>query len=226
MSEKRDSSQFINPSNLTLPSTPSAAAYRNLKSETLAAEAASTTLTRTNTAAPSLSSPDRYPAPFTTENIHYTPREIAFKRTICAIERLKIAQEGWALVAQALVQSGTIPDNETVSREMSAFGHALCGRHAAAFFLANALEDMSPEDWFARGQSQRRKWDATLRRLQTLKGLEASLVCWERVVLELVDLVERREASSRRDEWDYEVEWTERLSKVLGRWREGLPSRP
>jgi hypothetical protein len=137
---------------------------------------------------------------------------------------LKIAQDGWALVAQSLVRSGIIPANEPLSREVSQFGHALCGRHAAAFFLANALEDMDPQDWFSK--KDRRKWEATLRRLKTLRGLEASLVCWERVVLELVELVEQREASERRDEWDFEEQWVGKFERALGRWRRGLPSRP
>ncbi|KAK4233710.1 Ketohexokinase [Achaetomium macrosporum] len=220
MSEKRDPSRFLNPSNLTLPSTPSAsneAAYQTRENETLAAA--------NSTTAPSSSSssPDSYPAPLTTENIHLTPREIALKRTISAQERLETAHEGWLLVAQALVRSGIIPGDEAISRGMSEFGHAMCGRYAAAFFLAGALEDMAPEDWFAK---ERQKWAATLRKLETLKGLEGSLVCWERVVLELVDLVDERNNSPRKDEWDYEEEWCGKVRKVLRRWRRGVPRRP
>jgi hypothetical protein len=71
---------------------------------------------------------------------------------------------------------------------------------------------MPEADWFG----PKEKFDATLRRLDTLKGLEATLVLWEMMILKLIDLVDGK--------GEGEVS-AEELRKVLKGWRAGMPDR-
>ena len=153
-------------------------------------------------------------APLTNDDL--TPRQIAIKRTKIAKERLAVAHEGWTLAAQAFIRTGTLPADAALTKEMQALGNAICGRYAAASFLWSVLVDMPAEDWFG----PRAKFDDTLRRLKTLKGLEASLVCWEGVVLELVEVVDGTISEGG------EEEVRRRVREVLEKWQSGLPSKP
>ncbi|KAL2019082.1 hypothetical protein VTK56DRAFT_10113 [Thermocarpiscus australiensis] len=172
----------------------------------------------------STTSPTTTPPPTEEENDNegddLTPHQIAIKRTKRAKERLATAHEGWLLVARALHKSGALPaeDEEGLAAEMHAFGDAICGRYAAATFLWLVLRDMPARDWF--GNEGGDKFEATLRRLGTLKGLEGSLAWWEAVVLEMVDLVEGGEEKGLGEGVVKEVR------RLLGRWRRGLPERP
>jgi hypothetical protein len=155
-------------------------------------------------------------------NTDLTPHQIAIKRTKTAYARLATAHEGWTLVVQALLRKGLVPSDQDLTRELKEFGDAICGRYAAASFLWRVLGDMEPGNWFGPGK----KFDATLRRLRTLKGLEGSLVCWEGVLLRLVEVVERMEGEEEGG-GDGEREGVkEEVKRVLGRWRRGVPSRP
>ena len=149
-------------------------------------------------------------APLTNEDL--TPHQIAIKRTKTAKERLAVTHEGWTLAAQAFVRAGTLPADAVLTKEMQAFGDAICGRYAAASLLWRVLVDMPAEDWFG----PRAKFDDTLRRLRTLKGLEASLVCWEGVVLELMEVVDGKMSGGGEEE--------RRVREVLQKWQRGLPS--
>lgn len=144
-----------------------------------------------------------------------TPRQIAIKRTSAALARLAEAHEGWLLVARALYLSGAISADEELAAELFEFGDAICARYAAGDFLWEVLDDMDPADWFG----PREKFDATLRRLKTLKGLEGSLVCWEKVMLDLINLIDGREEENSE-------EFRREIKGVLARWRRGLPTTP
>jgi hypothetical protein len=176
------------------------AAYSNAERDALA---------QATTAAPATADT----TPISNEDL--TPHQIAIKRTKTAKERLATAHEGWSFAAQALLKAGLIPSDDMISNEMQAFGDAICGRYAAARFLWRVLVDMPVEDWFG----PREKFDATLRRLRTLKGLEGSLACWEKVVLELMDLVDGMTENVSE-------EVCQKVKAVLGKWRRGLPSKP
>ncbi len=149
-------------------------------------------------------------------NEDLNPHQIAIKRTKTAKERLAVVHEGWTLAAQAFIRTGTLPADAALTKEMQALGNAICGRYAAASFLWSVLVDMPAEDWFG----PRAKFDDTLRRLKTLKGLEASLVCWEGVVLELVEVVDGTISEGG------EEEVRRRVREVLEKWQSGLPSKP
>ncbi|KAK4104449.1 hypothetical protein N658DRAFT_504072 [Parathielavia hyrcaniae] len=183
-----------------------------------------------------------------------TPHQIATKRAKSAKSRLATAHEAWTLVAQTLLKHSIIiiiPANQDpqdsnskvsdLTREMQAFGDAICGRYAAASFLWRVLEDMDGGDWFGRGSGsgddvRGGKFEATLRRLGTLRGLEGSLGCWEGVLLGLVELVEGlgqwQEGEGRKEvggkgEWEKRKgEVVEEVRRVLTGWRRGLPGTP
>ncbi|KAK4121238.1 hypothetical protein N657DRAFT_554828, partial [Parathielavia appendiculata] len=152
----------------------------------------------------------------TNTNADPSPQQIAIKRTKYAKSRLATAHEGWTIVVQTLLNKGIVPADEGLTREMKAFGDAMCGRYAAASFLWRVLDDMPEEDWFGEGE----KFDATLRRLKTLERLEGRLVCWEGVVLRLVELVEGMDGEERNEGVVDEVR------RLLTRWRSGVPRKP
>ncbi|KAK4151396.1 hypothetical protein C8A00DRAFT_45401 [Chaetomidium leptoderma] len=218
----RRSVNFTNLSNpINLPTNDAAAeaaAYHKVEQEEEEEEAlttspppnATTATTTTVTTTPTTPSPR-----LTNEDL--TPHQIAIKRTKTAKARLAIVYEGWGLAVQALVRSGLVPADEGISAELEALGDAIAGRYTASSFLWRVLMDMPAEDWFGLGT----RFDDTLRRLRTLKGLEASLVCWERIVLELVELVDGRGVGGGGREVG-----GEEVGRVLGRWRRGVPSRP
>ncbi|KXX76601.1 Ketohexokinase [Madurella mycetomatis] len=144
-----------------------------------------------------------------------TPRKFAIKRTESAKQQLAECHEGWMLVAQMLYHSGVIPNNEGLLIDINEFGDAICGRYAAATFLWGVLTDMPEADWFG----PKVKFDTTLRRLKTLKGLEGSVLCWGKVVLDMIDLVDGRPEENSE-------EFCGEVMGVLERWRRGIPSRP
>lgn len=163
---------------------------------------------------PSESAPDDNtppPTPHTAEDL--TPHQIATKRTQAAKARLATAHEGWTLAKQTLVTTGILHADEAIWIDFNQFGEAMCERYAVATFLFNVLADMPEADWFG----PKKKFDATLRRLDTLNGLEATLVVWERMVLELMDLIDGK--------GEGEV-GGEELRKVLEGWRTGMSGRP
>ncbi|AEO63677.1 uncharacterized protein THITE_2085193 [Thermothielavioides terrestris NRRL 8126] len=251
------------PSNFTIRPPPDAAAqaaaYQALEQEeyeeaqppgtTPPASPAPTTTTTSTTTEEALTRP--------LTNDELTPLSIAIKRTQAARARLATAHEGWVLAARALLLAGLLrprppprararqPSGDGVRGEgeqgggeqldargeMQAFGDAICGRYAAASFLSRVLVDMEPADWFGRG----RRFDDTLRRLKTLKGLEASLVCWEEVLLRLMDFAEglgggaggkEEEEEGKKQGKGVGQDLEEELRRVLIRWRRGVPSRP
>ncbi|KAG7289945.1 hypothetical protein NEMBOFW57_006322 [Staphylotrichum longicolle] len=130
--------------------------------------------------------PSAETAPITNEDL--TPHQIAIKRTKDAKARLATAHEGWTMIAQTLVKTGISSTDKALSEDMKAFGDAMIGRYAAASFLWRVLTDMPTEDWFG----PKEKFDGTLRRLKTLKGLEGTLVCWEKIILDLLELVDEK----------------------------------
>ncbi|SPQ20820.1 53f022d6-453b-499c-bd49-4b8ef915a77a [Thermothielavioides terrestris] len=236
-------SHFTTPSDFTIRPPPDAAAqaaaYQALEQEeyeeaqppgtTPPASPAPTTTTTSTTTEEALTRP--------LTNDELTPLAIAIKRTQAARARLATAHEGWVLAARALLLAGLLrprPRPRARARQPSgdgAFGDAICGRYAAASFLSRVLVDMEPADWFGRG----RRFDDTLRRLKTLKGLEASLVCWEEVLLRLMDFAEglgggaggkEEEEGGKKQGEGVGQDREEELRRVLIRWRRGVPSRP
>jgi hypothetical protein len=159
---------------------------------------------------PSESTPDDNtppPTPHTAKDL--SPHQIATKRAEAAKARLAIAHEGWTLARETLVTTGILRTDEAIWIDLNQFGEAICEQYATATFLFNVLANMPEADWFG----PKEKFDDTLRRLNTLKGLEANLVVWERMVLEMVNLA------------DGEVGGDE-LSKVPEGWRTGMPGEP
>ena len=142
--------------------------------------------------------------PFTAEP---TPHQIAIKRAKNAQSRFATAHESWLLVAEALIRENLLSDE--LAFELQAFVDAICAQYAAASFLWWVLEDMDPErEWLGEGEGM---FDATLRRLRTLRGLEGCLVCWEGVLLKLVTLVD--------GEGPIEVVMVVMVRRLLGQWR-------
>lgn len=195
---RRLSSNLINMSNSTLPSlsdsrTALAASYHVVEQEL------------------SITTSSAFPA----VDDDLIPRKIAIERTESAKQQLAECHEGWMVVAQMLCWSGVIPNNEGLSTDMKEFGDAICGRYAAATFLWGVLTDMPEADWFG----PKAKFDTTLRRLKTLKGLEGSVLFWGKVVLDMIDLVDGRPEENSE-------EFCGEVMGVLERWRRGIPSRP
>lgn len=153
------------------------------------------------------------------------PHQIAISRAAAARQRLATAHEGLLLCIVSFVRLGLVPDRDPrLTLELREFDLAIRGRYAAASLLWNVLGDMKHEEWFGRGNGM---VDVTLRRLGTLKGLEASSRCWEGVVLGLVEIVERVEGDEEgKGEEKRGGEWEEQVRRVMGGWRRGLPSRP
>ncbi|KAK4039900.1 Ketohexokinase [Parachaetomium inaequale] len=149
-----------------------------------------------------------------------TPHEIAIKRARSAKARLATAHEAWLLAAQTLVRGDVVPrvpaaagddkEGAVIAGELQDFGDAICERYAAATFLWNVLGDMPVMDWFGSGEG---KFDATLRRLKTLQGLEECLGLWEGVMLELVEVVDDEKGTRSVGEVRAAV------GRVLGKWR-------
>lgn len=146
-------------------------------------------------------------------NLVLTPQDIAMKRAKEIRERLATAHEGWALAAHALVEGGLLQQCSNTMEEMREFGDTIVGRYTTATFLWRVLEDMPTKSWFGPGKH----FDDTLRRLRTLKGLEKSLECWEKVVLDLIDFVDARKEVDT-DETPYHV-----VKDTLKGWRYGMP---
>ncbi|KAL2158270.1 hypothetical protein VTH06DRAFT_4591 [Thermothelomyces fergusii] len=142
----------------------------------------------------------------------------------------------------------TLTDGDAVSRELDGLGRALIARYADALFLFHVLRDMAPGDWFGRGgcgaagggreegkEREREMREATVRRLGALRGLEATLVVWEEVVLRLVELVDgqgggdggRKEEGTHDDGSDHhhysDHELLVKVAGALKGWRKGLP---
>ncbi|KAL2136961.1 hypothetical protein VTI74DRAFT_11143 [Chaetomium olivicolor] len=200
---RRYRSNIINPSQLDLytrGSTANQAAYEDCESQVLL-DANKETANSSST---------------TNVDFVVTPQDIAVKHAGEAKERLAIAHEGLALAARALSEAGVFRQCDCAAKEMKEFGDAICGRYAAATFLWRVLQDMPVEDWFGPGK----KFDDTLRRLRTLKGLEASLGCWEKLVLELIDLAEEKSGQKGMETLRHDV------SSILGRWQRGMPKTP
>lgn len=145
------------------------------------------------------------------DSSHFSPQKIAIKRTRVAKQRLASAHEAWGLITQKLLlhRADIAPDDDAIATELARFGREICGQYAEATLLWRVLEDMPGADWFGKGKGV----DVTLRRLNTLKGLEESLRCWEGVLLELMVLVDDDEASKE----------CEKVRRVLEKWKDGLP---
>lgn len=159
-------------------------------------------------------SPSAETAPITNEDL--TPHQIAIKRTKDAKARLATAHEGWTMIAQTLVKTGIASTDKALSEDMKAFGDAMIGRYAAASFLWRVLTDMPTEDWFG----PKEKFDGTLRRLKTLKGLEGTLICWEKIILDLLELVDEKTSINDPNALGQKVK------EVLQKWHRGMPSTP
>ncbi|KAK4200951.1 Ketohexokinase [Triangularia verruculosa] len=138
----------------------------------------------------------------------------AIERTRDCKARLATTHEGWLLAAKALIRAGLVPANPEMSSDLKQFGDGICERYAAATFLWNTLQGSNPAEWLAKGKC----FDASLRRIKTLRGLEGSLRLWEGITLRLLELVDRDFERIRRRERE--------IGEVLGRWRRGMPTKP
>jgi hypothetical protein len=228
MSQRHDS-LLVNLSSLTvdlprrsssLTSRSSADVTTSLYPSTQYSERPPSSTTTATTTTTDLTPPD-------TPDQEITPRSIAIKRTVAAQQRLAQAHEGWLVAARALCYAGVIPDyDQGISSSMQEFGDAIVARYAAARFLHEVLVGMPQEDWFG----PKKKFDATLRRLKTLKGLEGSLMCWEGLLLEMLEVVDKIDNGGgdgvRALEGVRKEELCREMRRVLGRWRRGMPSRP
>lgn len=237
------SSHFTSPSNRTAQPRNEAAAKAPSQPDEKKEQRRQQPLAASPAASASTTTPAAETAPITNDTL--TPHQIAIKRARAAKQRLATVHEGWVLAAQQLLRwrrgqlRGRSPppptggeenekekekkeEGDGLEAELRAFGDAICGRYAAASFLWRVLADMPAADWFGPGD----RFDATLRRLRTLRGLEGSLACWESVVLDLVELVDRRGGDGEEEEEGEEKEFWDEVGRVLGRWRRGVPSRP
>lgn len=174
-------------------------------------------------------------------NDDFPPLDIATQRTEDAKARLATAHEGWVLTVKELARKGVLVVvragagsgsgnggvlGAEVVRDLDAFGGAIFERYSAASFLWRVLTDVEPSHWFGRG----RHYDDTLRRLKTLKGLEASLVCWEKVLLDLAELADGWKTDGEPGEQvvggSDDGERVKQFEQVLAPWHKGMPSRP
>lgn len=118
------------------------------------------------------------------------------------------------MAARILAEFGILPADQAMLQEIKDFDTAIFARYSAARFLWDVLNGIDEDggEWLGKGK----KFDDSIRRIRTLKGLEGSLRCWEGVVFGILVLVDCGEDEVDREE----------LMGVIKKWRVGIPSRP
>ncbi|KAK3996574.1 hypothetical protein QBC44DRAFT_402101 [Cladorrhinum sp. PSN332] len=142
------------------------------------------------------------------------PLSSALARAQDTKARLATVHEGIRMAARLLHSAGIIPRNQPLFSDIKEFDNAIFARYTAASFLWNVLGGLTETEWLGKGK----RFDDSLRRIKTLKGLGGSLRCWEGVVFEVLGLLDGVEEGRRVD--------GEVVGRALGRWRVGVPSRP
>ncbi|KAK4140171.1 uncharacterized protein C8A04DRAFT_32298 [Dichotomopilus funicola] len=152
--------------------------------------------------------------------------------------RLETVYDALTLFVQTLHRRGDLIFTDTnLTAELDDFASAVGGRRAEAVFLGWVWGDANPIQDNTAGSKQRKserkeereKYETHLRRLRTLQSLGQSLVCWEKIGLGLVELMEEAETWEKDEEerggqgWSRE-EITQGVWKVVEGWREGLPA--
>ncbi|KAK4222177.1 hypothetical protein QBC38DRAFT_322976, partial [Podospora fimiseda] len=142
------------------------------------------------------------------------PLSVAVARAQDTKARLATTHEGIRIAARLLLSAGVVPKNENLFQEIKEFDTAIFSRYTAACFLWNVLGGLSEDEWLGKGK----RFDDSLRRIKTLKGLEGSLRCWEGVLFDVLGMLDGVDEGKKVDVGSFGV--------VLGRWRVGVPSKP
>lgn len=153
--------------------------------------------------------------------------------------RLETVYDALTLTVRTLHHRGDIIYTDApLTAELDDFANAVGGRRAEAVLLGWVWGDVDHASDTA-GEAQesavqetkgtieeQEKRDTKLRRLRTLQGLEKSLVCWEKIGLGLVELMEEvgdgDEDDGREGQGWSREEITQGVWEVVDGWKEGL----